>query len=463
MSTSFVRALAGARASGFIGSSGYRWAVAGFLLLALALFGGASRADEAAQLPVRLAAAAAIAASLWPLDFTPLRENTRGAVFGMACLALPLLQLMPLPPPLWNALPGHGLYADIAAATGTVGWRPLSLTPDLTWNALLALLVPAAAALAALHLDGNGRKAMSAAFVLVAFAGAALGLAQLAVPDDQLRLYRYTSENAPVGLFANRNHQAAMLACALPLCAAVIPPAGSARARLVLFGFLAPAALAVAAVLLLTGSRMGVALWAGGALGALWTLRARGLLRLSRKRHAVLAWAVGAAAIVGVGVAAVLLDAEILDRFRYQDIAADTRWTALPALLKTAQAFFPAGSGLGSFASVYPRFEPTSLLSTIYLNQAHDEPLQLAIEGGAPALALLALFGAWWVRSAARIARRDRRAPQRGLPRAAVIVTALLMISSLVDYPLRTPMLASLFAVCCVEMALGARGRGAPA
>jgi hypothetical protein len=63
------------------------------------------------------------------------------------------------------------------------------------------------------------------------------------------------------------------------------------------------------------------------------------------------------------------------------------------------------------------------------------------------------------VRTAANIAWHGRQAPQRGLPRAAVVVTALLMLSSLVDYPLRTPLLASLFAACCVEMALAGRGR----
>jgi hypothetical protein len=59
------------------------------------------------------------------------------------------------------------------------------------------------------------------------------------------------------------------------------------------------------------------------------------------------------------------------------------------------------------------------------------------------------------------IVRHRSHAPQRELPRAAVVVTTLLMLSSLVDYPLRTPLLASLFALGCVEMALSARGRRA--
>jgi hypothetical protein len=460
MSASFARALAGSRAGGEFTSSRYRLAVAGLLLLGVALFGGASRLEEVAQVPVRLVAIAVLAASLWPLEFAPLRSNRRLVLFAGACLALPLLQLIPLPPVLWFALPGHAVYAEVAGAVGAVGWRPLSLTPDLTLNALLSLTAPAAAGIAALYLDGNGRKAMAAAFALLALASALLGLAQLGVSGDQLRLYQNTSENAPVGLFANRNHQAALLACAFPLCAAVVPPLPPGRTRLAMIGLIGLAAMTVSAMLLFTGSRMGLLLWVGGVLGAGWTLRARRLLRLPSSRRGRWVWIAGVVTAVAILAVAVACDQELLRRFDYRDIAADTRWAAFPALLTTARAFFPLGSGFGSFASVYPQFEPDALLSTVYLNQAHDEPMQLVIEGGAPALLLVLLFGWWWTRTAARIVSQGRHAAQRGLPRAAVCVTAMLMLSSLVDYPLRTPLLASLFAFCCVSMALRENGDG---
>jgi hypothetical protein len=44
---------------------------------------------------------------------------------------------------------------------------------------------------------------------------------------------------------------------------------------------------------------------------------------------------------------------------------------------------------------------------------------------------------------------------------AAATVTLILMISSLVDYPLRTPLLGALFAVACVELIAAARDRPA--
>jgi O-antigen ligase len=101
---------------------------------------------------------------------------------------------------------------------------------------------------------------------------------------------------------------------------------------------------------------------------------------------------------------------------------------------------------------VYRRFEPDALLSTIYLNQAHNEPIQLAIEGGLLALLLLLIFLIWWIIAAIRAARTSQSAARRALAMAMAIASLILMLSSLVDYPLRTPLLGGLFCVACIEL-----------
>jgi len=121
-------------------------------------------------------------------------------------------------------------------------------------------------------------------------------------------------------------------------------------------------------------------------------------------------------------------------------------------MLQAARAFMPFGAGFGTFDAVYRRFEPDALLSTIYLNQAHNEPMQLAIEGGVPALVLLALFIIWWLRASVRVVSRTGSASRRALGMAMAATTLILMLSSLVDYPLRTPLLSGLFAIACVEL-----------
>jgi O-antigen ligase len=131
----------------------------------------------------------------------------------------------------------------------------------------------------------------------------------------------------------------------------------------------------------------------------------------------------------------------------------------LGPLISTARAFLPLGAGFGSFDSVYRQFEPNQLLSTIYLNQAHTEPLQLAIEGGLPALALLGVFIWCWARAVTRIGRANPSTGQHTMGVAVATVTGILMISSLVDYPLRTPLLSAVFAFAFVEMSSAGRRR----
>ena len=430
----------------------YRLVVAIALMAALAALGGASRYDEDQQMLARLAAVAAVVASLWPLEIETLRRRKRLLAMIAAAYGLVLIQLIPLPPSLWAMLPGHDLYARIAVASGTMRWRPLSLTPDLTINTLGALLPATAATLAALYCDSRSRTWLAWAVVAVALVSALTGLVQLAPGGDALRFFRESSENAPVGLFANRNHQAALMACALPFAGAL---AGlwlhrGGRPRLV-----AGATLVAVALLLFgsitTGSRMGLLLAAIGLGVGVWAYAATGQ-RLVPARRLHLAGI--AAALVGASgaTAAAAMRSGAIDRLMHTDPATETRAAIVGPLLHTARAFLPWGAGFGSFSDVYRRFEPDALLSTIYMNQAHNEPLQLAIEGGVPALILLGLFVWWWGRTAIALVRTRESVTRRTLGIAAIGLTAILMASSLVDYPLRTPLLGALFAIAVVMM-----------
>jgi hypothetical protein len=440
-----------------------RLLIFGVMAAALAAAGGASRFDEDQQAIVRVAAIVVLVASLWPLDLQPLAER-RGLLLAMvAVYLLVLVQLVPLPPAVWAGLPGHGPFAAIAAEAGAVVWRPLSLTPDLTLNALYALLPATAAAVAALYLGGRQRKWLARAMVAIAGLSAVVGLIQVAAGGSVLRLYHVTSEDAPVGLLANRNHQAALLACALPLVGALAGlkrrKGGDARTSLVL-------TLGLAAVLILaeisTGSRMGLVLCAMGVLGGLWAYRTASRRLLPARPGLPLRLAVaGGALVLLAGVALAAARSGAIERLIHTDRASETRAAMVEPLMTTAQAFMPFGSGFGSFDSAFRRFEPDSLLSTIYMNEAHNEPLQLAIEGGAAALALLASFAVWWSWTAVRLTGRNGSASSRALAIGWMTATAILMASSLVDYPLRTPLLSALFAVACAEMARSA-GKLAP-
>lgn len=430
----------------------YRLIVAIALLATLAALGGASRYDEDQQMLARLAAVAAIVATLWPLETETLRRRKRLLAMIAAAYGLVMIQLIPLPPSLWAMLPGHDIYARIAAASGTVRWRPLSLTPDLTINTLGALLPATAATLVALYCDSRSRLWLAWAVVAIALVSALAGLVQLAPGGGALRFYRESSENAPIGLFANRNHQAALMACALPFVGAL---AGlwlrrGGRPRVVAGGTLIAVALSLFGGIA-TGSRMGLLLAAIGLGVGLWAYTATGR-RLAPVRR--LHWAGVAAVLIGATAttAAAAMHSGAVDRLMHTDPASESRAAIVGPLLRTARAFLPWGAGFGSFSDVYRRFEPDALLSTIYMNQAHNEPLQLAIEGGVPALMLLGLFVWWWARTAVAIVRTRESVTRRTLGIAAIGMTVILMASSLVDYPLRTPLLGALFAIAAVMM-----------
>jgi hypothetical protein len=433
--------------------------VAILFLVTLALTGGASLYNENQQPLVRLAAIAALIATFWPLEFEPLAAQKRLLCFLGATYALVLLQLVPLPPTFWASLPGRDVYASIARESGTVAWRPLSLTPDLTLNSLLALLPATAAVLSALYLNRRGRGRLFLALLIIAAASALLGLMQAGTGGSAFHLYRHSTDYAPVGLFANRNHQAVLLAAALPLAGAIggIKARGASDGRKV-----AAVTLGLAMLLLLglvsTGSRMGVVLGGIGTIAALGCYFTASPIDSHSGRFGKLAVGGLAVGLLGlIGLAAERSGA--IERLLLTDTVTESRAAMIAPLLATARAFMPVGSGFGSFDSVYRRFEPDALLSTIYMNQAHNEAFQLAIEGGVLALALLALFLVWWLRTAVAIFRQRISIGVRTMGMAATAMTAIFMASSLVDYPLRTPLLAAAFAIACIEMMRSAAAR----
>jgi len=116
-------------------------------------------------------------------------------------------------------------------------------------------------------------------------------------------------------------------------------------------------------------------------------------------------------------------------------------FSSISALLKEQWLF---GSGFGSFARVYQVMEPDALLQEAYLNQAHNDWLQLPIEGGLPAV-LIFVAGVVWIAFQLIAAWRSRPTPLRVEVAENVILAAafaVLIAGSAVDYPLRTPSIA---------------------
>lgn len=436
-----------------------RWLVFLAFLAACFLLGGGARTDITSLIVLRPISWLAVGYAWASLPRVSAAAQKMPLVLLLALAALLVLQLIPLPPDAWRALPGRDLIASIDRDAGLVAnWRPLSLSPSRTLNSLFAMGVPIAAALLVLGLDMNRRRDIVWALVAAGLASALLGLLQVLGPSESsLYTYRISNFGTPTGLFANRNHQAVFLASLLPLVAyQLLRLRGNAsdRARPMLLALLLSASALFIALVLATGSRAGtvLALAAILASASLWygADRKSPRFKKSRMRPFVVPAALAASALMAALMFANSRSPGV-DRLFSQSLADEMRFQVLPVLWHMAKAYFPVGTGFGSFYLAYQVAEPHALLQTSYLNQAHDDLLQIVIEGGLPAVLLLAGALIWFAWSGWRCARAFFHAASigRGVPLGifAWLSLAVVLAASLVDYPMRTPAFMALTAI----------------
>lgn len=421
------------------------------------LLGGASRADVLTQPFVRVAAIVLVVICALQMDGGGWR-TVRAPVLFLLGIALAIgIQLVPLPYDLWAALPGRARYAEaLAAAQIPQVWRPISMTPDLTLNSLLAVLPPFAAVVAFAALNGQDRRSLVPILLIGIALSAVLGVLQIS--SGSLYFYLVTNNDSAVGVFSNRNHQALLLATALPLLVAwATSPAADPAYRRVRRWLALCSAAAIFPILLVTGSRSGLALGVAGALAALV------LAAFERKKRGggvvvgggakrVLAWLIPLLMVAAAILVTVLVSRdEALRRF-LENSGPESRSELLPTFFQMARDFFPTGAGFGAFDSMFRSYETNEALQYAYLNHAHNDLAQIVIEGGVLPLLLLAVFLIWFVARIIRLWFRDSPSSARLLGRTGSIVIALILGSSLVDYPLRTPLMAVLMALMCMLM-----------
>lgn len=437
-----------------------------YALLALialcALGGGGARADIQSLLylrPMALLIAAALLVSPGRLNL----EGLRTPLWLLGSLALWMaIQLVPLPPALWTLLPGHAQFADIATAGGfPQPWRPISLTPDLTLNSLIALLVPAACLIGLCGISIEQRQQLLYPVLAIGGISALLGFTQISGMGE-LYLYDITNHGLPVGLFANRNHQAAMLALTLPLLGMLVRiPMKQAKHERLRLGAAVAVGLFVLVLLLATGSRAGVGLGAVGLVAAL--LLGGGDRALKSRNSALVVGGIALAAVAAVGIALALGGANALDRLADTGGAAEPemRAAALPTILHIIRDFFPFGTGFGAFDRAFRIYEPDGLLDGSYRNHAHNDLAEIILTGGLPALLILAALLVWIARGTIRawLQPANGTSVSRHFNRLGSILIVLLLGASLADYPLRTPLIGLVFVIALGWLVLPASSR----
>jgi O-antigen ligase len=341
----------------------------------------------------------------------------------------------------------------------------LSIEPERTRLAL-SLFIPLALFLLGMTrlLSVTGAAPFARALTIFGVTLALIGIVQYALIGDDPRplVYgfwkpRYVAH--PFGPFINANHFAGWMLMAIPVAIALlfdeltqaldeaastthrVPLAGSPRiGSLILLAF---AVVLMGLALMLTQSRSGIAAFFVGVL-----LLASLLWRRQRKTTTRLTVAVVCVLLFGVTAQWAGLET-FVSKFNGPALSEvgsfGGRLSAWRDTLRIIQASPVTGMGLDTYGTTMILFQTPGL--DVHFQEAHNEYLQLAAEGGllvcVPILLTLIVF-------VANVGRRFRQAPKGGttywLRIGAVISLICIALQSLVDFSLQMPGNAALFA-----------------
>ena len=420
--------------------------VAPAYLLACLVLGGSAQTVWLGLI-LQLVALAILAWGVIEWQQRPLGKEVRQLLwFAGAMVALVAIHLLPLPPALWGALPGRAPVVDGLKLLGLQpGWQPLSLAPYDTITAGRALLPPIALLVAILWLRAYTRTGLAVALLIGAVLGLGLGMLQTSGANASGRFYLQPEYdlNGASGFFANPNFMATLLLANLPFLAALLrsrlnESARSAQRRQAALVISVAGILLVLVGLLLNKSLAGLGL-------AIPVVLLSALIVVKPPKW--LGVGIGAGALVAclafVALLAVPLDGRLVDHDTA--VSLSTRQTFLTTGMAVARDYLPVGSGIGSFERVYRMKEnPQAIDPTIFVNHAHDDYLELLIETGIPGMLLVVAFLGWFGMMCVRLWRGAGRDP---FAVAGAITAGMIMVHSLVDFPLRTSAIAASFAM----------------
>ncbi|MDF7774426.1 O-antigen ligase [Sphingomonas sp. AOB5] len=413
------------------------------LLLAAFLFGGAAAGQPLRDLAVGVVALvvlAAVAAGWIGRSFSP---SARWPLILIGALALLfVVQLVPLPFGMWSSLAGRGLSANVLDLIGAPhAARPLSVDPELTVLAALAVIPGVAMAVAVMRMGARQRLVLVWACVALALASLVFGVLQASfgAQAGTITLYRQAHTGLPIGVFANANHQADLLVIGFVFAGIFAPPIRSAIAerRLDRSAWLYGVMFAFAAGVVACGSRSGIALIGLGLLAIVVRERLAGHIRTI---------VFGGIGLVGALALLVAFNPIFARAFADFSNADDGRFHFWPNVLYAIGEFGWTGTGAGSFDGVYRSVETLDTLSERFLNHAHNDYLEILLEMGIPGALLLVAF---LVVMTIRVIRRPMAGIEGRLAYAGLTCAGLVLLHSMADYPLRTPLLSVVFGLCC--------------
>jgi hypothetical protein len=391
------------------------YAVSALLILCIAAFGGVS-------------------------PWTILLLETASAGLLVACVALALVQGIP-------AIRGNALYVPMAALAAIVVWQlTFGLTAyrhDTVEQALL--FIAYAVLIFVTHQWLASTENIHTFAVVLTCAGFAISIfavIQDLTTNGQIYWLRRPAEGGWIyGPYVNHNHYAGLMELVTPLALPLALKSGHDVGRRL---FYLCALVWMPTTLFLSESRGGmIAMSVQAVLTVLFLVAWNGRIR---KRTVVVPVAIGLILIAalltwlgGVRLARrISSSSPVYGEVLRTSVAKDSvRMIADRPLL---------GFGFGTFPEVYPAYQ--SFYTSFYVNEAHNDFVQVVVETGLIGLAAMLWFIGIVYRSAlsALVPYPSHRDMLRG---AALISCTGLLVHSFIDFNLHIPANAALFFVLC--------------
>jgi O-antigen ligase len=411
--------------------------------------------------PLAMTCGVAGVLGLWSAGRFRLAAGTRGVAAVMALVAIAVLaQLVPLPVGVLARVSPHTAtlldQLDVRVAHGLVGTHSLSLDPSATWRALALYVCFGVTVLGVAR--SSTRVALRLAWFIcwLGMAVALIGVVQKPLYAGAIYgFWTPVSRGTPFGPFVNKNHFAGWVVMAIPLAlggfCAMVSRAQGARVRDRLLWLSSRdgshavqaifAVVLMALALALTLSRSGMVSLAAALIVCGWT-------GVRRHRGGTMR-----PLVVGCVMLALLVAVDwagfdtVVARFHAADTAGFSgRLPIWRGATSMAADFWSTGSGLNTFGLAtlsYPTVVPAH-----HLREAHNDYLQLAVEGGLLlGLPVLIAIAGFVVAVRRRLAASDGSAYWVRLGAVGGIVAVA--VQSTVDFSLQMPGNAALFATLC--------------
>jgi len=290
---------------------------------------------------------------------------------------------------------------------------PNTLDAGRTLYALLFFLSPLSVFWSALRMDAEEREGLVSWFLAGVGLNFFMAFIQFASANFAAAIQPFAWV-MHAGFFANENHLATLFVMAVPAIIAAFRKTPWPLLSL-------PVILLMVFFEFVVGSRAGVVLILAAAILSFTFVYMRSWIAL------IVASLVMAA---GAWIFWLYLPSDWMREFSVQtDVM--SRAAFAKNTLAAIREYWPWGSGFDTFTLVYPGYEKASGIFQAYINHAHDDWLELVLEGGLAAIILLVAF-------LINILAAAMRGNLSNMQKAAFLAIIFPLLHSLADYPLRT-------------------------